>query len=246
MRRLMLRVAYDGTLYHGWAFQEGQKTVAGTVTAAINELTGEEVELEGASRTDAGVHALMNIAVFDTASSIPPDKFGAALNTKLPEDIVIRSSEEVAPDFSIRKAQTEKTYVYSILNSDFADPLKRLYTYQVRYSLDVDKMYEAAQYLVGKHDFKSFCSVHTQALTTLREITGISAVREGELIKIRVSGYGFLYNMVRIISGTLIEVGRGRLEPEDIPGILSECDRSAAGPTAPPQGLLLEKIRIIA
>ncbi len=246
MKRLMLKVAYDGTLYHGWAFQEGQKTVAGTLIDAIRELTGEEVELEGASRTDAGVHAMMNIAVFDTSSSIPPDKFCAALNTRLPEDITVRSSEEVSPDFSIRKAHTVKTYSYSIFNSDIADPLKRLYTYQVKYKLDADKMHEAAQYLVGKHDFKSFCSVHTQALTTIREITDISAARDKEMIRIEVSGYGFLYNMVRIISGTLIEIGRGRLQPEDMKNILSACDRSAAGPTAPPQGLLLEKIKILA
>ena len=246
MRRLMLRVAYDGTLYHGWAFQEGQKTIAGTLIDAIAELTGEKVELEGASRTDAGVHALMNIAVFDTGSPIPSEKFYAALNTKLPGDIKVRTSEEVSPDFSIRKTHTEKTYLYSILNSDFANPIKRLYTYQVKFPLDTDIMEEAAKYLVGKHDFKSFCSIHTQALTTVREITGISISREGDLIGIRVSGYGFLYNMVRIISGTLIETGRGRFKPQDVEEILSACDRSAAGPTAPPQGLLLEKIRILA
>lgn len=245
MKRLMLKVAYDGTDYHGWAVQDGQTTVAGTIKRAIEDLTNEPVELEGASRTDAGVHALMNIAVFDTNTSIPSDKFYAALNTFLPEDIYIRSSEEVCPDFSIRKADTEKTYRYTILNSDFPDPLKRRYTYHVGYKLDVSAMGKAAGCLVGRHDFKSFCSVHTQAQTTIREITGTSVQRRGELVEIEVSGYGFLYNMVRIIAGTLIEVGRGRFDKDRVEAILNAHDRTTAGPTAPPQGLLLEKIRII-
>ena len=246
MKRVMLRVAYDGTGYHGWALQEGQRTIAGTVKEAIRELTGEDVELEGASRTDAGVHALMNIAVFDTNSPIPADRLYAALNTKLPEDICIRTSEEVASDFSIRKAHTEKTYIYTILNSDFQNPVKRLYSYQVGFPLDAGVMNRAAGCLVGKHDFKSFCSTHTQALTTVREITSISVVREEELVRISVSGYGFLYNMIRIITGTLIEIGRGRFSEKDLADILDARDRSKAGPTAPPQGLLLEKIRILA
>ncbi len=246
MKRIMLRVAYDGSSYHGWAEQNGTVTVSGTLKGAIRTITGEEVELEGASRTDAGVHALMNIAVFDTASTIPAEKMYAALNTALPDDIRLRSSEEVAADFSIRKASTEKTYRYTILNTDLEDPTKRLYSYHVRYELDMDKMNEAAGFLLGKHDFKSFCSVHTQALTTVREITAIKVEREKDEVILRVSGYGFLYNMVRIIAGTLIETGRGRYTPEDVRAMLEATDRTKAGPTAPPQGLLLENIKILA
>ncbi len=245
MRRILLKVAYDGTAFHGWAFQEGVRTVCGTLLEGIEDLTGERVELEGASRTDAGVHALMNIAVFDTGSTIPPDKFYAALNTRLPEDVRITGSQEVEGDFSIRKAGTEKTYCYTILNSEHEDPTRRLYSYYVNHKLDESLMSEASKCLVGKHDFRSFCSVHTQALTTVREITGISVKRAGDVITVTVSGMGFLYNMVRIIAGTLIEVGKGRFSPDDVSVMLNACDRLSAGPTAPPQGLCLMEIRLM-
>ncbi|MCR5625989.1 MAG: tRNA pseudouridine(38-40) synthase TruA [Lachnospiraceae bacterium] len=245
MRKILMAIAYDGTAYHGWARQDGTKTVAGTIDRAVSELTGEDVMISGASRTDAGVHALMNMAVLETESKIPAEKFAGALNVRLPEDITIRWSKEADPSFSMREAKFFKTYRYSILNSSFRDPTKRLYTYQVTYELDIERMRDAAKPLVGEHDFKSFCSAHTEAKTTVRIIHSIEIEKNAETVNIRVSGYGFLYNMVRIIVGTLIEAGRGRLDPKDVKDILEACDRTKAGPTVPPEGLTLEFMEIL-
>ncbi len=235
----MLTVAYDGTVYCGWQYQEGRPTIEGELNKAIENLTGERVEVIGASRTDAGVHALCNLAVFDTESSIPGEKFCYALNAHLPEDIRVVASAEVTADFHPRKVATRKTYEYRILNRDLPDPVRRLYTYFSYGPIDVTRMQEAAVYLEGEHDFASFCSPATQALTTVRTVYKVEVERVEDEIRIRVCGNGFLYNMVRIIAGTLLEVGRGRLAPEDIPAILEKKDRQAAGPTAPAHGLML-------
>ncbi len=240
-RRIFLEIAYDGSGYHGFAFQEQEKTIEGTIIEAIQNLTKETPEVIGASRTDTGVHAYSNALVFDTASSIPSEKFSNALNTKLPSDIRIMRSFEVSPDFHPRKRKTEKTYEYRILNTDIEIPTSRLYTCHCSYKLDEKKMQEAAQYLVGEHDFSSFCSAGSQALTHVRTIKSIDVYRDGDIITIRVVGNGFLYNMVRIIAGTLMDVGRGKFEPEYMEDIIKKQDRSAAGPTAPPQGLFLVK-----
>ncbi len=242
MRRILIKVAYDGTLYHGWQEAENAETVAGTVRRALYKLTGEDTPVSGASRTDAGVHALCNLAVFDTASPIPGDRFSYALNTCLPEDIRILKSEEVDENFHPRFLRTEKTYVYRIETGEFPDPLRVRYCWHCPFDLDVEKMREAAAYLRGEHDFKAFCSVHTDVKTTVREITHIDVSREADEIKITVKGHGFLYNMVRIIAGTLAECGRGRFDPGDIPHILESLDRSKAGPTAPAKGLTLMNI----
>jgi tRNA pseudouridine38-40 synthase len=250
--------------------------VEGVLNQALGSLTGERIEVIGASRTDAGVHALCNLAVFDTDSRIPGDKFAAALNTRLPEDVKIQESFEVDPDFHPRHCMTIKTYEYRIYNAPFPYPV---YGRNCCYSytpFDTDLMRRAADCLPGTHDFTSFCSVYSQALTTVRTITGISVTEElltdpagirgcfygsrGEdraaaeknrrsllmprIISIRVSGTGFLYNMVRIIAGTLMEAGRGAIRPEDMPSILAACDRRAAGPTAPARGLTLVSYRI--
>ena len=196
----------------------------------------------GASRTDAGVHAKGNVAVFDTVSTIPADRFAYALNPLLPEDIVVVASDEVEADWHPRHCDTEKTYEYKILNSNFPDPMRRRDTYHVSFDLDLEKMREAAEYLKGEHDFKSFCNVHTQVEDTVRTIYDLEVEKEGELITIRVRGNGFLYNMVRILAGTLIGVGRGAIAPEQIPAILEAKDRQAAGMTVPPQGLRLVEI----
>ncbi len=242
MRRIRLRVAYDGTAYCGWQVQPEVPTIEGELNQAISRLTKEEIIVIGASRTDAGVHAKGNVAVFDTESTIPADRFAYALNPLLPEDIVVVASDEVEADWHPRYCDTEKTYEYKILNSKFPDPMRRRDTYHVSFDLDLEKMREAAEYLKGEHDFKSFCNVHTQVEDTVRTIYDLEVEKEGELITIRVRGNGFLYNMVRILAGTLIGVGRGVIAPEQIPAILEAKDRQAAGMTVPPQGLRLVEI----
>lgn len=282
MKRILLTVAYDGTGYSGFQAQKsGVPTIERELNRALTELTGVETEVSGASRTDAGVHALCNLAVFDTESRIPPEKFANALNVRLPEQICVQNSREVPLDFHPRFCDTVKTYDYVIYNAPFPSPRKKRYTHYSYTPFDVEKMRDAAQYLVGEHDFKSFCSIHTQAQTTTRTITEIEVIErpcEAEQtaervaamippfdmdndsgtdpgparrtvspreIVIRVSGTGFLYNMVRIIAGTLMEAGRGALAPEQIKVILNACDRSKAGPTAPPEGLTLVRYRIL-
>ncbi len=285
MKRVMLTVAYDGTNYHGWQIQPNGETIEGVLNRCLSDLTGEQIEVIGASRTDSGVHAMGNVAVFDTDSPIPADKISYALNRRLPEDIRVRKSEEVSADFHPRHCVSRKTYEYRIYCADFPMPMKRLYNHYTYVPLDTELMCRAAEYFVGTHDFKSFCSAEAQVETTVRQVesvvvreessgqtTGaaemggpraacgddvrpektayaaVAATGSGESqweqkpdreIVIRVTGYGFLYNMVRIMAGTLMEVGRGHIAPEDIRRILEARDRQAAGPTAPACGLTL-------
>jgi len=245
MKRIMLTVAYDGTYYHGWQYQNNGKTIEGELNKALSRLLKTEVEVIGASRTDAGVHALCNAAVFDTEAQIPAEKYAYALNQMLPIDIRIRKSIEVPEDFHPRKTDTIKTYEYRIDCEEFANPLKTRYAYFTYVPLDDEKMQKAAFYLIGTHDFKSFCSVNTTASTTVRTIHDIQVIREGEDIVVRITGNGFLYNMVRIIVGTLMDVGRGRYEPDMVKRILEKTDRNAAGPTVPACGLLLKELHFL-
>lgn len=242
MRRVKLIVAYDGTDYCGWQIQPNGITVEEVLNRALSRLTGEEIRVIGASRTDAGVHARGNIAVLDTASTIPAERFAYAVNPLLPEDIVVVKSEEVPQDWHPRYQNSVKTYEYRILNREMPDPLKRKYTWHVSFPLDIDKMREAAEHLKGQHDFRSFCSVHTAVKSTVRTIYTLDIVKSGDEIIIRISGNGFLYNMVRIIAGTLAEVGRGFRTPEDVRDLLTAKEREQAGATAPPQGLTLIRI----
>ena len=242
MKRIKLTVAYDGTDYCGWQIQPNGITVEKVLNRALSRLTGEDIAVTGASRTDAGVHAEGNVAVFDTASTIPPGRFSYAVNTLLPEDVVVVKSEEVAADWHPRYHEGVKTYAEHILNREMPDPVRRKYVWHVNCPLDLEKMRTAAEYLTGEHDFKSFCSIHTGAKTTVRTIYSMDVERSGEVITIRVSGNGFLYNMVRIITGTLVEAGRGFRQPESVKELLDADERGKAGPTAPAQGLLLESI----
>lgn len=245
MKRIKLIVAYDGTNYCGWQTQINGITVEEVLNKTLSGLLKEDIRVIGASRTDSGVHALGNVAVFDTESKIPGDKFSFALNQRLPEDIRIQDSCQVADDFHPRFCDTIKTYEYKILNRKFALPTERLYSAFVYYPLDVEKMQMAAAYLVGEHDFKSFCSSGSQVESTVRTITDISVEKHGEMISIRVSGNGFLYNMVRIIVGTLMKIGLGVWQPERMEEILNACDRNAAGPKAEARGLTLVEIRYL-
>ena len=241
MKNIMLTVAYDGSGYHGFAFQENTKTIEGELKKAVDGLTGEDVEIIGASRTDAGVHAYGNVVVFNTSSTIPAQSFAPALNNRLPDDIRIMASNEVPEGFHPRKCLSEKTYEYRILNVKTMIPTKRLYFCHNSYPLDEKRMNEAVKYLVGEYDFSSFCAAGSQALSHVRRIISADVTRSGDEIVIRITGNGFLYNMVRIIAGTLMEIGRGKGEPSDMKGIIDARDRSAAGPTAVPQGLFLIK-----
>ena len=243
MRRIKLIVSYDGTNYCGWQVQPGKRTIEGELNKALCSLLREEIAVIGASRTDSGVHGLGNIAVFDTESRIPGEKFSYALNQRLPEDIVVQSSSEAAPDYHPRKCSSTKTYEYRIWNDTFPNPLNHRYATFVYTPLDVERMSRGAKFLEGEHDFTSFCSVATQVESKVRTIYSLEVIREGKMITLRVKGSGFLYNMVRIIAGTLIKVGQGAMEPELIPEILEAKDRQKAGPTAPPEGLTLVEIQ---
>lgn len=246
MRRIRLTIAYDGTNYCGWQIQPNAVTIEEVINKAVFKLTKENISIIGASRTDSGVHAKANIAVFDTESTIPADRFAVALNQKLPDDIVITKSEEVELSWHPRHQEhIIKTYEYRILNSWTTDPLRRLYTYQVTYPLDLEKMQEAARYIIGRHDFASFCNIKTNAKTTIRTVTELTVVRHADEVVIRISGDGFLYNMVRIIVGTLIRVGRGFYSTKDVEEIVQSKNRMTAGVTVPPQGLKLVEIKYL-
>lgn len=239
MKRVMLTVAYDGTAYSGYQIQPNSPTIEGELNRCLKDLLHEEIKVIGGSRTDAGVHALCNVAVFDTKARMPGEKISYALNQRLPEDIRVRKSQEVEVDFHPRHCDSRKTYEYRIVNTEFPIPTKRLYSHFTYVPLDVKKMQNAAAYLVGEHDFKSFCSAGSQVESTVRTIYALQVEQTGDEIVIRVTGNGFLYNMVRIIAGTLMEAGRGLWEPEHMREIIKAQDRSAAGPTAPACGLML-------
>lgn len=239
MKRIGLIVAYDGTNYCGWQVQPNGITIQGELNRCLSELLGEEIETIGASRTDAGVHAMGNVAVFDTDTRIPGEKISYALNQRLPEDIRIQLSEEMPMDFHPRYCDSVKTYEYRILNRRFPVPTERLYSYFYHYKLDVEKMRAATSYLIGRHDFASFCGSGAQVKSTVRTIRSIEIDRYEDMITIRISGEGFLYNMVRIIAGTLIEIGNGQYPPERVKKILDARNREYAGPTAPARGLTL-------
>lgn len=242
MKRIMLTVAYDGSNYHGWQVQPNAITVEEVINKTLTDLLKESITVIGASRTDSGVHALGNVAVFDTNTKIPGDKISYSLNQRLPSDIVIRGSREVPPTFHPRYCNSIKTYQYKIFNSKFPLPTERLYSHFIYYPLDVEAMVRGAEYLIGEHDFKSFCSTKTQVVDTIRKIYHLDVSKNEDMITISISGNGFLYNMIRIISGTLIKVGCGVYPPTRVAEILEKRDRSAAGATAPAVGLTLKKI----
>lgn len=240
LKRVKLVVAYDGTQYCGWQIQPNGVTIEAVLNKVLTKLTGEQIRVIGASRTDSGVHAMGNIAVFDTVSSIPAKRIKYAMNQKLPGDIVIISSEEVALDWHPRYQDAIlKTYEYHIYNAKFPDPLRRLTSTHVSFTLDVDKMRQGALHLVGEHDFVSFCNIRSDVENTVRTVESLCITKEGAEIIIRITGNGFLYNMVRIIAGTLIRVGRGFYTPEKVAEIMQAKERTQAGVTAPPQGLVL-------
>ena len=244
MRRVMLVVAYDGTNYCGWQVQPNGITVQEVLNKAISDLCGKPVSTLGASRTDAGVHARGNVAVFDTDLRMPGERFSYALNTRLPEDIKVQISREVPLSFHPRYTETIKTYEYRILNRKMPDPTRRLDTLFVYSDLNLPAMREAAAAVIGTHDFRSFqASGADPGKSTVRTVYDAELLQDGELLTFRITGNGFLYNMVRILAGTILEIGRGNLPADCMPEIMAARDRAAAGPTAPAHGLTLMEIR---
>ncbi len=268
MRRIRLIIAYDGTNYSGWQIQENATTVEGVLHDALSELLSDmghdgEVELIGASRTDAGVHAEGNVAVFDTEVQMAEEKFAYALNARLPEDIRVLRSEEVSDNFHPRYTPSHKTYVYQILNTRIPIPTLTRYMHHLYEDIDINMMRQAEDIFIGEHDFSAFCSAGAQVKSKVRTIESLKVYEEplsgfgsgtekgealtdsanrGKIISIVVTGTGFLYNMVRIIAGTLIEVGLGRRDIDTVRRAILEGDRTDAGPTAPAKGLTLKRI----
>ncbi len=241
--RILLTVEYDGTNYAGWQRQSNALSVQQAVEEAFERATGEKASVVGAGRTDAGVHAIGQCAHVDTHTSIPPEKLAYALNLVLPRDIRIRESRQVRADFHARRDAQAKHYRYAIYNAPQDCAVGRFYCTHIRFPLDIEPMRIAAGYIKGKHDFKCFQAAgSTPVESTVRVITDITVNRVDNIIYIDVYGTGFLYNMVRIIAGTLIEVGSGRRSPNSVPEIISSKKRDNAGPTAAAKGLTLVSV----
>ncbi len=244
LRPRQLTIRYDGTEYSGWQFQRNsRKTIQATIERVIKQITGRKSHLAGSGRTDAGVHALAQIANFKTRSQIPLKNLQQALNSMLPKDIVIYAAEEVGPRFDAQRSAKAKLYRYTIMNKDYLDPFIRRYAAKYFFTLDISLMRKAARILVGRHDFRSFRTTEQVEKNSVRTIEYIKIEKEGDLIYIDIKANGFLYNMVRSIAGTLVEVGRGKFSVESVRGILLAKDRRSSGPTMPAQGLCLVKVR---
>lgn len=239
---IKLRLQYDGTNYHGWQIQKNDITVQETVKKALEKITGESINLVGCGRTDTGVHADNYVCNFHTNSTIPPEKISYALNAKLPCDIVCFESEAAQEDFHAKNSAVRKRYVYKILNREFPDAVMCRYAWHYKYPLNVEDMKLAAKAFIGRHDFIGFASSGFTVKTTVREIYSLDVKKDGDIITIDVAGNGFLYNMVRIIAGTLVFAGGGKINPSDMEEIIASKDRERAGITAPPQGLCLKEV----
>lgn len=242
MTNIKLTIQYDGTNYCGWQKQNNGKSIQEEIEKAIHRITGERVDLIGSGRTDGGVHALGQVANFKTDSTVPPDRFKYALNSILPQDICIISSELVPDSFHSQFDAKGKIYRYTIYNREVRNPIYNRYVYHVPKKLDLPSMEKGAECFLGSHDFKAFMASGSNVKSTVRTIKSISLNKKEDFIFLTIEGNGFLYNMVRIIAGTLVQVGLGKLQWQSIPYIIESKDRKMAGHTAPPQGLCLEKV----
>lgn len=242
MRNIALTLMYDGTAYHGWQVQKRDVTVAETLEKALSTVLNHPVKCIGAGRTDAGVHAEVYVANFRTDSSIPCDRLPLAVNSRLPGDIVVTKATEVPLDFNAIGSCIQKEYTYRIYNSRIRNAflVDRVWFYPKR--LKVDVMQAAADHFVGTHDFACVRSVGTETKTTVRSVRYFNISQDGAMISCRVCADGFLYNMVRAMVGTCVYASEGKLSPDDIPALLEGKNRTAAGPTAPPQGLYMTKL----
>src|SRR5262245_46010850 len=243
MRNLVLTLSYDGTDFNGWQTQPGYRTVQETVEKALAEFTGEpRVRLNASGRTDAGVHAVGQVANFYTPAAYPAEVFVRAVNARLPPDVVVRAAREADQAFDANKDAKRKLYRYVIHDGPVPSPFRRRYACHVRRRLDAAAMRRASRCLIGRHDFHSFETDWPNRLTSVRTVTHLGVSRAGEYIWIDVEADGFLYNMVRSIAGTLIDVGRGHIPEGYVDEVLKAEDRRLAGPTAPPQGLFLMRV----
>ena len=243
MRNIKLTIEYDGKEYGGWQKQPNKLNIQGEIERAIYNITKEEVDLIGSGRTDAGVHALGQVANFKTNSEISIEKLPLAINSQLKNSIVIKEAEEVDERFHSRYNAKHKTYRYIINNSKCGTAIYRNLEYSYPFKLDVEKMKQASKYFEGEHDFKAFKSSGTSSKNSVRTIYKAIVKQEGEKIIIELTGNGFLYNMVRIISGTLLDVGLGKIRAEEIPEIIESKDRQRAGKTLPAHGLYLVEVK---
>ena len=242
MRNIKLVIEYDGKGFNGWQKQPNKLNIQGEIESAINRITGETVELYASGRTDAGVHALGQTANFKTNSNIPIEKMCIAINSQLKNSIVIKSAEEVSEDFHCRYNCKGKKYRYIINNSLNGSAIYRGLEYHMPVKLCIEDMKKALKYFEGKHDFKAFKSSGTSSKSSIREIYSAELKQDGERIIIELTGSGFLYNMVRIISGTIVDVGLGKIKPDDIPEIINKKERTNAGKTLPAHGLYLVEV----
>jgi len=243
MRNIKLTIEYDGTGYHGWQIQQNSPTIQGILQEKIGVITGEGISLIGSGRTDAGVHAIGQVANFRTESGISLEAIKRGVNSLLPDDIAIRRAEEVSDDFHARFSARSKLYEYRVLNSSVPSPIERNFSWHVSRRLDLGEMRKAAQMLLGTHDFSSFRSAQSDNLNPVRTLMTLEIrKRRNHMISIRVRANAFLKQMVRNVVGCLVDVGRGKLDPEDLGEILDARDRTEAGMAAPPHGLFLVKV----
>ncbi len=242
MNNIKLILQYDGTAYHGFQIQPDVATIQAELEKSLEAVIGSRVKVNGCSRTDAGVHAIRYCAGFVTDSPIPPDRFSIVMNNNLPKDIRIISSSLEDEAFHPRFSTVSKEYVYTINTSDETNVFSRNYQWHYPKKLDVSLMNEAAGYIIGEHDFCSFMTSGPEMESTVRNVMSLNVTSDGDIIRIKIRADGFLYNMVRIITGTLVWVGEKRIKPSDVKNIISAKERSLAGPTAPPQGLALHEI----
>jgi len=243
MRNIRLLIEYDGTNYAGWQWQKNDKTIQETLEKAIGQVVQESVKIYGAGRTDAGVHALGQVANFRTASNIPSGRLLPAINFYLPHDITIKDAADVPESFHAQYCAMSKVYQYTLFNDWVRTSLNRNFCYVCGFQLNVDKMLDAAQYLTGTHDFTSFTTRALQEKNRIRSVKRLEIKKKGTYIYFTIEADGFLYNMVRSIVGTLIEVGRGKIAVENVKDILDAKNRNLAGPTAPAKGLCLMEVK---
>ena len=244
MRSFMLTLCYDGTRYRGWQRQGNtDNTMQARLETLLSRLLGQEIELAASGRTDAGVHARRQVCSFHADTDLSVDCILTELRAYLPEDIGAISLEEAPPRFHARLSCTEKTYVYRVWNSFEPNVFDRRYVYVFPRTLDIDAMRRAAALLLGRHDFAAFCTAHGKKKSTVRELRRVEIERAGDELRLSFTGDGFLYNMVRILTGTLLEVGDGQRSPESVREALESLDRKKAGFTAPAQGLFLWDVR---
>ncbi len=242
MKRILLKLSYDGTDYHGWQVQPNAVTVQKVLQEALQKLLGKPTAVTGCSRTDAGVHAKEFYCHIDCDENIPHAAFLRGLNTFLPKDIAVTDCSNVESDFHARYDAKGKTYIYRILNSSFKDAFLERYSWRIERPLDIDKMNLFCKEIIGEHDFYAFSSSGRTVEDTVRCISNCVVEKDGDIITLSVTANGFLYNMVRIIVGTAVEVSDGKISATDIKDILKSKNRSRAGVTAPPEGLFLEKV----